>query len=74
MKGLEIAFQGYQTEYLTLPRVGRDTPAQDNPPFDTTDANGKALLDILSAKNISRNPRAIHLNLRTGQLGNHEES
>jgi hypothetical protein len=60
MKGLEIAIQGYKTEYLTLPHVGQDIPTQDNEPFDTTDANGKALLDILLAKDVSRNPREIH--------------
>src|SRR5688572_17496071 len=49
MKGLEIAIKGYKTEYGNLPFVGTN-PTQDNQPFDTTDANGKALLDILLAK------------------------
>jgi hypothetical protein len=59
MKGLEIAIMCYKTEYLNLPSVGRDTPTQDNAPYDTTDANGRALMDILLAKNLSKNPREI---------------
>jgi hypothetical protein len=59
MKGLEIAIKGYKTEYLSLPYVGATAPVHDNEPYDTTDPNGIALLDILLAKTKAKNPREI---------------
>src|SRR5688572_724990 len=54
MKRLEIAIKGYKTEYLRLP-FGTEARVRDNEPFDTTDANGRTLLDILLAKNTAQN-------------------
>src|SRR5436190_5971921 len=44
-KGLEIAIEGYKTEYLRLPYVGETLPIEDNSAFDTTAPDGRALLD-----------------------------
>ena len=58
MKGLEIAIKGYMTEYLRLPSLTNTSPTEDVT-FDTTEAEGKALLEILLATKTERNPRVI---------------
>jgi hypothetical protein len=59
MKGLEIAIKSYKTEYMRLPFIGETPPSQDNQAYDTSDANGRKLLDILLARDTKHNPRQI---------------
>jgi hypothetical protein len=59
MKGLEIAIKGYKTEYLNLPFIGETPPSEDNQAYDTSDANGKKLIDVLLARDTKNNTRAI---------------
>lgn len=59
MKGLQIAIKGYKTEYLRLPTLDGTNPTTDSAPYSTTDPEGKALIEILLAQNVSKNPRQI---------------
>ncbi len=60
IKGLEIAIKGYQTEYLRLPSLEGATPTEDNADgYDTSAEDGKALLSILLAQDITKNPRQV---------------
>jgi prepilin-type N-terminal cleavage/methylation domain-containing protein len=60
MKGLEAAIRGYQTEYLRLPTSETPSPTTDNDAYDTTGENGKALLEVLLAKDAPHNPKGTH--------------
>ena len=60
MKGLEIAIKGYQTEYNRLPLKGNSSPAAGDQNSDTTDPDGRALLDTLLGKDTVTNPRSIY--------------
>jgi type II secretory pathway pseudopilin PulG len=60
LKGLEMAIKGYQTEYNRLPSTPSPPPTADNSPgFDTTAAEGKAIIQIITAADTLRNPRGI---------------
>jgi prepilin-type N-terminal cleavage/methylation domain-containing protein len=73
MKGLEIAIKGYKTEYLRLPSADATAPTEDNAPIDTSDEQGKSLINVLLATIPERNPRMIHFweppNAKTGGSG-----
>ena len=73
MKGLEIAIKGYKTEYLRLPSAEPTAQTEDNEAFDTSDEQGKALMNVLLATSNERNPRMIHFweppNAKTGGAG-----
>ena len=58
MKGLEIAIKSYKTEYLRMPSA-QGTINQDNDGYNTADEEGRALLDVLTSADSSRNPRQI---------------
>ena len=60
MKGLEIAIKGYQTEYNRLPLKGSPSPVAGDQNSDTTDPDGRALLDTLLGKDTVTNPRSIY--------------
>jgi hypothetical protein len=59
-KGLEIGIKSYKTEYLHLPASSEPLPTEDNSAFDTTEPEGRALLDVLLANSTSQNLRQIH--------------
>jgi prepilin-type N-terminal cleavage/methylation domain-containing protein len=75
MKGLEIAVKGYKTEYLRLPSAEQNAQSEDNAAYDTSDEQGKSLLNVLLASPgaETRNPRQIHFweppNAKTGGSG-----
>lgn len=57
MKGLEIAINGYRTEYNRMP-LASSAGSTDFVEY-ITDADGRDLLDTLMAKNDTNNPRRI---------------
>jgi prepilin-type N-terminal cleavage/methylation domain-containing protein len=59
MKGLEIAIKGYKTEYLRLPSAEANAVTEDNQAYDSSDEQGKNLINVLLATNVERNPRQI---------------
>jgi type II secretory pathway pseudopilin PulG len=60
MKGFEIAVKGYQTEYNRLPSSQSPPPTTDNSPgYETTDAEGKSMIEILTGTDTKNNPRGI---------------
>ena len=59
MKQLELATRAYQTEYNRLPLKGSSSPAAGDQSSDTTDPDGRALLDTLLGKDTVTNPRVI---------------
>src|SRR5688572_7553314 len=61
MKGLEIAVKGYKTEYLRLPTAETARQTEDNQAFDTSDEEGRALINVLlaTADYRDRNPRQV---------------
>lgn len=59
MKGVEIAIKSYKTEYLRLPTVPDPASKQDDSMRDTTEDQGKFLLDVLMGGNTEHNPRQI---------------
>jgi prepilin-type N-terminal cleavage/methylation domain-containing protein len=60
MKGLEAAINAYQAEYLRLPTAQTPLPIEDNEPYDTAAEDGKALLEVLLAKDAPHNPKGKH--------------
>lgn len=59
MKGLEIAINGYKTEYLRLPLAPDPPPAQDGDACDTSEERGRMLLDQLLGEDETQNTRKI---------------
>ncbi|RBP48203.1 prepilin-type N-terminal cleavage/methylation domain-containing protein [Roseimicrobium gellanilyticum] len=60
MKGLEIAIKSYQTEYNRLPSIDSPPPAEDNVDgYDTAAEDGRAIIEILTGADTSKNPRSI---------------
>lgn len=59
MQSLEIGIRNYQTEYLNLPFHTSPPPAVDGDARDSTEASGKALLDVLLGADRERNPREV---------------
>src|SRR6187455_3433095 len=57
MKGLEIAIKGYKTEYLRLPTAETSPLTEDNQAYDTSDEQGKNLINVLLSTTVERNPR-----------------
>ena len=58
MKGLEIAVKSYKTEYLRMPSA-QGNMTQDNEGYDTSSEDGRGLLNVLTASEVTRNPRQI---------------
>lgn len=60
MKSLEISIKGFLTEYNRLPSSQSPPPTADNSlGYDTTHAEGRALIEILTGTDTKNNPRAI---------------
>ena len=59
MKGLEVAIKSYKTEYMRLPTVPDPEKKQDDSMRDTSEDQGKFLLDVLMGDNPEHNPRHI---------------
>lgn len=59
IKQLEIATKSYQVEYARLPLREGSSPAGGDQSSDTTDPDGRALIDTLLGKSTANNPRGI---------------
>lgn len=60
MQGLVLAVKAYQAEYNRLPSLKDPSPTKDNAEgYDTTNQQGRGLIDILTATDVSKNPRQI---------------
>lgn len=60
MQGIGLAVKAYQIEYSRLPAFEDPPPPKDNTQgYDTTREQGRRLVDILTAKDVSKNPRQI---------------
>jgi prepilin-type N-terminal cleavage/methylation domain-containing protein len=58
MTSIEAAILSYKTEYLRMPSVQPGAAAQGNVTIDTTDEDGRALLNLLLGRDAQRNPKA----------------
>jgi type II secretory pathway pseudopilin PulG len=59
MKGLQIAIEGYKTEYNHLPLAPDPAPAQDGDHYDTSEERGRMLLDVLLGEDKTQNSRQV---------------
>jgi prepilin-type N-terminal cleavage/methylation domain-containing protein len=57
MTSIEAAIQSYKTEYLRMPSLQPGAAAQGNVTIDTTDEDGRALLNLLLGRDAQRNPK-----------------
>jgi prepilin-type N-terminal cleavage/methylation domain-containing protein len=60
MTSIEAAIQSYKMEYLRMPALQPDAAAQGSVTIDTTDEDGRALLNLLLGRDAQRNPKESH--------------